>query len=279
MTIRTSHLLPLAGLLSLGSCAQPAMLCDVASGPYAVQYFAEPGAADCLLLPGELAGMKTYNPPSADGKNIDARVTTVAIQATSLGQLADDAALAGAADPEASHTLYSIGDYSNRPDAGDFCSAPSLSRAEQHIPRTDHEDAEGNPQVFPETRLSYEWKELQVYTTFTAPGTAATGEVTITREVTDPETGVVDACTTTYVASALYPVVGCEAADAMGSPTGAPDDTACCAEADLSKGRSFGSGINPDFKVKCDPVLLLCVLDWKPGDPFPPTGPNPACDG
>lgn len=287
MTIRITHLLggaaSLVGLSLLGlatpSCSQPAMLCDVASGPYVARYFPKEGAGDCLSLPGELVGMKTYNPPSADGDGLDAGETEIAVQSASVGQLADDAAAAGAADPDGSHTLYSFGEYSNKPDGDDLCSAPGLSPAELHIPRTDYTDAGGDARTFPETRLVYEWKGLVVYTTFTAPGTAATGEVTITREVTDPATGTKDSCTATYVVSALSPVVGCEATDAMGNPTGLPDDEACCPEADLSKGRTSGSGIDPDFRVRCDPALLLCVLDWKPGEAFPPLGGNPGCGG
>lgn len=269
----------LIGACSLGlasaSCEQPDILCDVSSGPYAARYLPKDPESDCLLLPGELVGLKAYNPPSADRKDLDASKTSVAIQASSVGELTDNPA--GAVDSDPTHTAYSLGDYSNKPGADDFCSAPSLSTAEQHIPETSYTDADGNAQVFPATRLAYEWKDLRIYTTFTAPGNAITGEVTITREVTDPVDGTKDSCTTTYVVSALNPTVACAAYDAMGQATGTPDDTQCCAEADPSKGRASGSGINPDYKVKCDPALLVCVLDWKPGEAFPPIGANPAC--
>lgn len=276
----------LVGLFLLGSsgvsCTQPELLCNVTSSPfdpYIAQYIPKDPASNCLALPGEFIGMKTYNPPLEDGKNVDASKTSVAVQAIAVGQLTDDGRAAGAVDSDQTHTQFSLGDFSNTPNADDFCSAPDLSAAEQHIPRTDYTDAEGNAQVFPETRLKYEWKDLQVYMTFAAPGSAATGEVTITREVTDPTTGTTDSCTTTYVANALFPAVGCEVTDAMGAGTGMPDDTRCCSKADLANGRPFGSGINPDFKVKCDPTLLLCVLDWKPGEAFPPTGTSSACGG
>lgn len=286
MTIRKSHLksgaASLVALLSLvgaPSCDSPKLLCDVASGPYIVRYYPKDAGADCLSLKGELIGMKTYNPPSADGENIDASKTTVAVQASSVGDTADAAAAAGTEDPDKTHTLYSYGDYSNTPDADDVCSASALSSAEIHVPKTAYTDDDGNPRVLPETRLVYAWKSLDVYTTFSSTGNAATGEVTLTREVTDPDTGVKDACTTTYVVSALYPAVGCEVLDADGNGTGVMDETACCPEPDLAKDRPYGSGINPDFKVKCDPDLLTCVLDWQPGEAFPPMGKNPACGG
>lgn len=288
MIIRNRHLscgattLAALSVLSLlafatSSCTSPPMLCDVPSAPYATQYFPKDAASDCLSLPGEIVGMKAYNPPSENGENLDATKTTLAVQPSSTGELSDAAAAAGTSDPDKTHTVYSLGDYTNKPDADDICSAGALSSAEVHAPKTEYTDADGNAAVLPETRLMYEWQSLRVYTTFRVPGNAATGVVTITREVTDPDTGVKDSCTTTYVAAALSPAVGCEAVDADGNGTGKPNDAACCAEPDLTKDRPYGSGINPDFKVICDPALLLCVLDWRPGEDFPPLGHNPAC--
>lgn len=260
------------------SCEQPPMLCEVASGPYAVKYFPKDAGNDCLMIPGEQVGMSVYNPPKGDDREIDASRATIAIQAHSMGALADDAkATAGATDPDPKHKQYSFGTYAARPDADDFCAASDLSAAEQRIPETAYTDADGNPAIYPETRLAYEWRDVRMHMTFATPGNAATGEVSITRERADSETGNRETCTTTYIASALFPKVGCEAVDATGQGTGMPDDTRCCANADPAKGRPFGSGLHPDFKVKCDPELLLCVLDWRPGEPFPPRGTNPVC--
>jgi hypothetical protein len=274
--------LGLLGLLLLGassaSCEQPELLCDTFRGPYVVKYIAEDPAKDCMMLPGELVGMATYNPPNADGTALDTSRTTISVQATSMGLLVDSAQeTAGAADPAPGHTSYSLGDFSNKPGEDDFCSASGLTTAEQHIPETAYTDADGNAQVFPATRLAYQWSDLRVHTTFATPGNAATGTVTITKEVTDPTTGMTDTCSITYVASALFPAVGCQGSDEMGQPNGMPDDAKCCATADLASDRPFGSGINPDFKVKCDPQLLFCVLDWRPGEAFPPLGGNPYC--
>jgi hypothetical protein len=282
-TSRRSGAVSLLHLCLLGalsaSCEQPDLLCDVASGPYATRYFPKNPAEDCLLLPGELIGMANYNPPASSGETLDVTKTLVAVQPDSLGALSDDArAKAGAVDPAQDHTLFSFGDYSNKPAEDGFCSASNLTAAEQHIPEAAFTDEDGNPQVFPETRLSYQWSDLKVYMTFATPGNAATGEVTITKEVTDPMTGMKDSCSATYIASALFPAVSCGGVDAMGEPTGVPDDTRCCATADLESDRSFGSGIHPDFKVRCDPDLLLCVLDWKPGEAFPPMGGNAFCE-
>lgn len=280
--LRKSGAVGLLGLFLLGassaSCEQPDLLCDVGSGPYATRYFPKNPAEDCLMLPGELVGMATYNPVAASGEVLDVTQTRIAVQPSSLGALADGArATAGAVDTAPDHSLFSFGEYTNKPGEDDFCSAPSLAPAEQHIPESAYTAEDGSAQVFPETRLSYQWTDLRVFMTFAVPGNAATGEVTITKEVTDPMTGTTSTCAATYVASALFPAVGCEGKDAMGKPTGAPDDTRCCATADLASDRSFGSGIHPDFKVKCDPALLMCVLDWRPGEAFPPLGGNAFC--
>lgn len=287
MKIQAMRMRGAAGLLGLllvgassASCEQPDLLCDVGSGPYTTRYFPKDGVEDCLAIPGELVGMTTYNPAAADGDTLDLSQTVIAVQPSSLGALADGARdAAGAVDPALDHTLFASGDYTNKPAEDGFCSAPSLTAAEQHIPETAYTGEDGSAQVFPETRLSYEWTDMRVFMTFATPGYAATGEVTITKEVTDPMTGMKSSCASTYVASALFPAVGCGGTDAMGMPTGAPDDTKCCATADLASGRSFGSGIHPEFKVKCDPELLLCVLDWKPGEAFPPRGGNAFCEG
>lgn len=272
----------LVGLCLLGassaSCEQPEILCDTFADPYVVKYIAEDPANDCLMLPGELVGMATYNPANADRTGLDAERTTLSVQANSMGALVDSAqATAGAADPAPDHKPYSLGDFMNKPGKDNFCAAAGLTRAEQQIPEAAYTDENGDAQVLPATRLTYEWSDLRVHTTFATPGNAMTGTVTITKEVTDPTTGVTDTCSSTYVASALFPAVGCEAQDEMGAPTGEPDDAKCCPTADLASGRSFGSGIYPDFKVKCDPKLLFCVLDWRPGEAFPPLGESAFC--
>jgi len=72
----------------------------------------------------------------------------------------------------------------------------------------------------------YEFTNVQVYSAPSAPGTQMGGELTYT----------VDGCTAKYTFRAIWPFVGCNpaAADACGA----------------------GSGLNPDFKVVCDPDAL-----------------------
>ena len=57
-----------------------------------------------------------------------------------------------------------------------------------------------------------------------------------------------------------------------------PDNSACCPNPDPIGGRASGSGINPDFPVKCDPDLLLCVLDTADPSKLPILNPTWALD-
>lgn len=38
----------------------------------------------------------------------------------------------------------------------------------------------------------------------------------------------------------------------------------CLPDADPEQGREYGSGLSPDLDIRCDPDLLLCVLDEEP---------------
>jgi hypothetical protein len=260
------------------SCTQPDIHCVTGTKPYAVQYFPKETNDDCLMLAGELIGLDVYNPPLGYDLEIDASRATLAIQAASVGALADDAfKVANARDPNTDHKQYALGNYAIHPDANDICIASEMSDAIQHIPQTAYTTADGGEAIYPETRLIYAWRDVRVHVTFATPGNAMTGEVTITRETTDPQTGMQSACQTTYVASALFPSVACEAKDEMGNPNGMPDDTLCCANADPEHGRPLGSGLHPSIRVKCHPELLQCVLDWRPGETFPPLGANAFC--
>lgn len=260
------------------SCTQPDIHCVTGTKPYTVQYFPKNQNDDCLKLAGEQIGFDVYNPPLGNGLEIDVSRATIAIQAASVGALADDAwSIAQTKDPNTDHKQYSLGNYAIHPDAHDFCIASGMSEAIQQIPQTAYTLADGSAATYPETRLSYAWRDVRIHVTFATPGNAMTGEVTITRETTDVQTGTRDTCQTTYVASALFPAVACEAQDEMGQPNGKPDDTLCCANADPEHGRPFGSGLHPSIRVKCHPDLLQCVLDWQPDETFPPLGSNTFC--
>jgi len=113
---------------------------------------------------------------------------------------------------------------SNDPDTGNICTAPALNEI--------HDQVGG-------TSISYTWSNVRFYVTPRVPGTQFAAQLDYVGE---------DGCTATYNALGVFPAVACEDGD------GNPDDSLCGQSGD------FGQ-ISPDFKVKCDPDLLLCVLD------------------
>ena len=100
----------------------------------------------------------------------------------------------------------------------------------------------------PEASYAYEWSDLKFMVSEANQGTRFTGTLKYT----------IDDCTAEYQAVGLYPAVFC--ADEDGNPV----DGLCNAEPDAALGMVTGSGISPDFKTVCDPVLLLCVLAERP---------------
>jgi hypothetical protein len=131
----------------------------------------------------------------------------------------------------------------------------------------------GNPVILPAIHLQQEWKNVKVYVTAGVPGTQAVGEM-VYRDV-------LAGCEASYKFIALYPSIYCgtdvdddnnpetdaanDDADPMTDDPQQPFDLYCDAEAHPDQGISVGSGINPDFPVRCDPETLQCILA---GDPL-----------
>jgi hypothetical protein len=251
-------------------------------------------------------GMETYHPAIdvGDEKQPDFSKGTLAIQSDTLGNtpgyLSEEHV-----DPSTDNKLYSIGDWTSQaPDADGFCSVPTFSsQAVQKLAKVDalppvDDDMDGIPDdpmdmgtpCVPGVDIMYEWKNLQVYVTAAAQGTQFTADLTYTQvdhTVDDPAFGMCNAaadqtCAVSYKVRGMWPEVFCgvekEIPDPM-DPTMMitvmePDDEFCCPDAnpDPAKGRPTGSGINPDFPTKCDPDLLLCVLDAEPDAKLPILG-------
>lgn len=253
------------GLLALSgaSCSQPEIQCVVGHGPYFAKYELLEGTGSCAELKGGEIGLATYFRPNADRTLVDYDKRRISIQSRILGSLQQRAEEFGVADPALAP--FGIGDYTNDPDEGNLCYAggangtPALSVAEQNVPEIPAMDdgMGGMTDPIPAEHLRQEWKNLKVYVTAQVPGTQMTGEMTFEN--------VVEGCSARYKMVALFPSVYC-GVDADGDEA-TPDvasDEQCSAEADPDRGRVIGSGINPDFKTKCDPELLHCVLAETP---------------
>jgi len=258
MNIKT--IIPVAFLLATAStafvstttgCDQPAPKCSSSRGDYVVRYTYVSGPESCKKLTGEKVGLQTYNPVGENGKpNLD--VATIAMQADTLGTLFDNAESGGVSDPDPSDKEYALGAFSTATPVNDVCTAPTLSVAQQQLGAVAEDDAGTSAQDA--TLINYTWKNVQFLVTSQYLGSQFIADVDIGRDKDD--------CF--YKAQGLYPYVDCTKVDvdgavvpdADGNPQ--PDETACLPEA-TPPVHSSGSGINPDFPVHCDPVLLACV--------------------
>jgi hypothetical protein len=260
----TTHLLTrsLVSILLLGSilslpsaCDQPRVKCVSARGDFAAKYTLVQGTGECASVKGEVIGFQSYNARAGDGTP-DFSKSTVALQPDTMGTLASRAELSTISDADATHKLYSLGSFATaEPGPDDFCAVPTLSVAEQKLAAApailpdpaDPEDM-GSPEQA-ETAIKYEWSNVRIYVNPSAIGTQMVGDLRYTR----------DGCTATYRVAGVYPAHPCANED-----TKKADDRLCAPDADPDHGIESGSGINPDFPVKCDEDLLLCVLTKEP---------------
>lgn len=240
-------------------CDQPKPKCAAArtgqdpTTRFIARYKQTGGPASCADLKGEKLGFSTYNAPGKEGKpNLD--ISSIAIQAESLGTIQADAKGAGVGDKDPTHTPYSLGFFTTAEPEGDFCTVPSLTVATQSVGEIPA-DPEAKTDAVPATSVSYAWSNIKLYVTPSALGTQFTGDLVRTQD------GV--ACN--YSVLGMYPYVECGKEDPKDPKKTIPDDLdgvarACAPEADEDAGRATGSGINPEFPTRCDPDLLVCFL-------------------
>jgi hypothetical protein len=264
--------------LSGASCSQPTIQCVVAHGQF-VSYYAKyevvSGDASCyeniqtaLELPtgGENIAMATYLQPVSSEKYAFADFDNrkIAVQGSVMGLIY---AIRHDAGTDEADAPYGIGVYSTAPDTNNICYAggaggtAAMAASDLDIEEFDTGELDdmGNPVILPAEHYRQEWKNIRLFVTAGVPGTQAVGEM----HFEDITAG----CSVDYKFVALFPSVDCTGEDAMGNPV--PDEGFCDPNPDPSVGRIFGSGINPDFKVSCDPTLLHCVLAEPPltGEP------------
>jgi hypothetical protein len=256
-----------AGAWSFASCSQPPTPCTVGPAgayPYAVRYTplgAPPACATStgfLIQRGDLVGIDAYFRPYAGA------VATVALRADTLGQEVKKYRTRSVADPDPTHQPYALGAFAAvNPDADAMCRVIGLELAEQDLSSTP-----AGSGALPAESIQYVWSNVAFYVTAADQGTQFSGDVVIT----------LDGCSVRYHAVGLWPGVPCD--DGHGNAL--PDLCNPCAEPDV--GRFTGSGISPDAKVVCRPILAnpdpygrptnWCVLDeGEPAvlNPHPPT--------
>lgn len=139
------------------------------------------------------------------------------------------------ADPDGKK-LNAIGKMPQFPTAG-VCSVTAFEGGEQNFQEEVVMLPDGTNQTFPAATYKTEFTDFNVMNTTKVPGTAFTTNIKLTQGT----------CVAEYKAVGFWPEIGCSA------------DSDCDPNADLDAGRVFGSGINPEFKPKCDMDLEVCV--------------------
>jgi len=225
---------------------------------------------------------------AVDSQSADYNTRNIAIQSTTMGFTYRSLVPIGTVAPDGSGQPYAFGPYTSKPDAGDLCYAGGgggtapLAAAEINFPAADPMD--------PSVHYRQEWSDVRIFVTANVPGTQVAGKMRFE--------DVVNGCSAEYTFYGMYPSVYCgedvmgqadndgdpstpvendtdddgdpmtDVADDDGMP--GPDmdaeevigtnavDLYCDAKGDPATGR-LGSGINPDFKTKCDPVDFHCV--------------------
>ncbi|HZH18295.1 MAG TPA: hypothetical protein VE057_28345 [Archangium sp.] len=228
---------------TLGACGtyQQDPQCVVAKGTFATVYTLKEGqdaSQACAQLTPERVGLEKYFSEDPNGRD------TVGLRARSVGRLVEETVPkpppapppATQLDPDAPFEPNSLGALtSDAPGPDNFCEVPTLNPT-RVVTRA--VAAGGSAR-----NLTYEWSNLRVYNTPEIPGTQFTAELRYTE----------NGCTAEYTVKGIWPVVSC-------ATSGKPDDAKCDPKPDPSVGRYRGSGINPTFPVKCDPVEFICVL-------------------
>jgi hypothetical protein len=253
---------------SLLGCSQAVVACQAAhagAGAFAAKFFpvGTPGAA--CTVPGDQVGFETFHPPGggSDKKQPDFSVPSiVAFQTDTMGNLIAAETDGSATDTTPDSKPYAIGSFASvEPDANGFCPVVAPKVAEKSFAAVADDPATMDvDETLPAVSLKYEWSDVKIYVTAAAQGTQFSGHLKYTQ----------DTCTAEYNVAGVWPSISCanevpDGMDADGNPKTkiVPEPAFCCPGADPlgPLARLSGSGINPDFPVKCDPDLLLCVLD------------------
>lgn len=255
LTLATS-VLGATSVVVMSSCNQPPVLCTCGRGDFAAAFTFQSGPAECGDLKSEILGMNAYS-FEKDGVNTgtmaDWNRGTVAIGSERIGWLIDRAALATISDPNATHKLYTVGDFPKEP-TNDFCAVPQMRMpdAEIDIPAVPAiPDDPATPNVnesmpaVEATHYVYKWSNVEFLVRPDAIGTQMRGDLEFTRNT----------CTAKYRVKAVYPARNCESRTTPGQP----DKELCSPVSQPDKDIFEGSGISPDFPVDC--------VEFDPGSP------------
>lgn len=117
------------------------------------------------------------------------------------------------------------------------CTATDFTGMEQNFQEEVVDLIDGGTETFPAALVKTEWTGFEILSTAKAPGTVWRAKLKYTE----------GNCVANYDAFAFWPEIHCAA------------DVDCDPFADVDAGRVLGSGINPEFKPKCDTMAGVCV--------------------
>jgi len=272
-------------------CDQPEPKCAAAHGNFAATFTLVSGAGACAELTSGVLNIQSYNDSKSDSDPVlDPDKPTLAIQT----QETTDVLWSGR-PVDADGRPFAFGAFDDPdPDDEGFCTVRSLSRAvlradaTEAMPEMMIDECTTQPAqpAQPAIDISYRWTNVRVVMTPAAIGTRLEADLEYT----------VGDCTAEYRVAAVWPVVECgspveggeEPADAGMSdpPPGgdedggadgdedagaepAPADSGCPVveeeppppELEADDEICETQGAIPDVDVRCDPAILMCVLD------------------
>jgi hypothetical protein len=229
------------------SCTQPLLNCGSAQGAFAAEYTltqGDPNSA-CGQLDGDVLGISTYYQAGGMNGTPDYENATVAIRPESLGIMIDYALAREVIDPNVIdpdvlfYRANAIGSFTaGYPNDDTFCMAEDFETSQVSLPAI--EEIPADPAVpdggdetqpaQPAIDVTYKWSNARFVVSADAQGTQFEADLEYTQ----------DGCTANYHVVGVYPPVECKTDDEC------HDDT---------------NGINPDFAVRCNTDLDLCVLN------------------
>ena len=276
---KRTHLLGAALLCSLAqACDQPEPKCTAAHGSFAATYKLVSGDGACAELKSGVLNVQSYNDPiSESDRNLDRDKPTLAIQAQEVTDVLSTGRETEGGKP------FAFGAFASpEPDGSGVCTVPSLSKAVLEAPATeavpemmiDECTTEPAQPAHDAIDVSYKWSNVRLVVTPKAIGTKLEADLTYT----------VGDCSAKYKVAAVWPLVECgspvegsdEPAEEPSPPPPADDEDAgtdapadCpeeepeppAPELEADDDICESQAAIPDFPVRCDRDLLVCVLD------------------
>jgi hypothetical protein len=244
MLTRPTILYLTAMLACTSSCTQPEMNCTSAHGEFAAEYTLTDGdpASPCAQLPGDVLGLQSYYQPGGLNGTPNYQKAKLAIRPKRLGELIAQAekteVIKGAEVDETFYAANAIASFTTGfPDDDSFCRAEDFTTVEVSLPDLpalpddpDTTDIDESRPAHSAFTVAYRWSNARVVVSPDAQGTQFEADLEYQE----------DDCTAQYHVVGLYPAVGCK------------NDDECNDE---------HNKINPDFAVRCNTDLGLCVLN------------------